>query len=275
MATQLAGKLAGLDVRAILDEPTAAALAHGDELLATNERTILVYDLGGGTFDISLLDVSRDARGYHFYTQLIDGNTQLGGDDIDAAIARMLEREIERRTGQVVRPDDARTRSRLRLAAERVKQALTTEETTTVTLEDLDLGSRAPFDIAIEVTRAQMESCAAATIGRASEITERAVQRIAGLEWNDIHEVVLVGGQTRMPPRYNGMCRRSPAKHQRVSDRPQTAIALGAAVYAHMLSLGNAGFEQNTLTNTIALALEFGSRTAHFENRQRERHGAA
>ncbi|MEP6690477.1 MAG: Hsp70 family protein, partial [Gemmatimonadaceae bacterium] len=101
-ATQAACEAAGLKAR-ILHEPIAAALAHGDELLAAKERTILVYDLGGGTFDISLLDVSRDARGYQFFTRLIDGHTQLGGDDIDAAISSMLEREIERSTGEVVR----------------------------------------------------------------------------------------------------------------------------------------------------------------------------
>jgi molecular chaperone DnaK len=254
MATQLAGKLAGLEVEAILHEPTAAALAHGDELLGPEERTILVYDLGGGTFDISLLDVSRDAQGYQFFTRVIDGNTQLGGDDIDAAVAEMFEREIERRSGQIVRVDDSRTRSRLRLAAERAKQDLTNVPATTVTLPHLELGSSAPFDVTIDVTREQMEASAAPTIKRAREITERAVRSIAGLDWQDVHDVVLVGGQTQMPAVQRDVAEFT-GKVPRVSDRPQTAIALGAAAYAHMLSLGKAKFEQHALTNTIALAL--------------------
>ena len=254
MATQLAGKIAGLEVRTILNEPTAAALSHGDDILSSEERTILVYDLGGGTFDISLLDVSRDSRGYEFFTRLIDGNTQLGGDDIDSAIAQMLAREIEKRTGESVRPDDPRTRSRLRLAAERAKQALTTASSTTVTLEDLDLGSRTPFTVSIDVTSDQVDACAAPVVRRAREITERAVKSIADLSWDEIHDVVLVGGQTLMPAVQRDVAEFT-GKKPRVSDRPQTAIALGAAVYAHMLSLGSAKFEQHALTNTIALAL--------------------
>jgi molecular chaperone DnaK len=254
-ATQLAGQIAGLDVEAILHEPTAAALSHGDDLVSAEERTILVYDLGGGTFDISLLDVSRDAQGYQFFTRLIDGNTLLGGDDIDAAIARLLEREIERASGLGVRPDDARTRSRLRLAAERAKQELTSRPTATVQLPRLDLGSGAPFDVAVELTREQMEASAAPTLRRAREITERAVRRIAGLEWNEIHEVVLVGGQTLMPAVQRDV-ESLTGRRPRVSDRPQTAIALGAAMYAHMLTVGSAGAEpSHVLTNTIALAL--------------------
>jgi molecular chaperone DnaK len=254
MATQLAGQDAGLKVRAILHEPTAAALAHGNELLSEDERRILVYDLGGGTFDISLLEVSRDAQGYQFFTILIDGNTQLGGDDIDAAIARWFETEIERVSGEVVRADDVRTRARLRLAAERAKQALTREVTTKVVLDDLELGSRPPFSVTVELTREAMEACAMPTIAKAREITQRAVQTFADLEWDEIDEVVLVGGPTQMPVIQRDVAAFT-GKTPRVSDRPQTAIALGAAVYAHMLSLGAAKFEQNTLTNTIALAL--------------------
>jgi molecular chaperone DnaK len=253
-ATQLAGAIAGLEVEAILHEPTAAALAHGDDLLGPEERTILVYDMGGGTFDVSLLDVSRDDRGYQFFTRIIDGNTQLGGDDIDTAIAQALEREIEERTGQDIRPDDVLTRSRLRLAAERAKQQLTTASATSVSLHQLDLGSLAPFDVTIDVTRERMEACAAPTLERARGITERAVKQIAGLEWRDVHEVVLVGGQTQMPAIQRSV-ETFTGKKPRVSDRPQTAIALGAAVYAHMLSMGKTKFEQHALTNTIALAL--------------------
>lgn len=254
-ATQLAGQIAGLEVEAILHEPTAAALSHGDDLVGTDERTILVYDLGGGTFDISLLDVSRDAHGFQFFTRLIDGNTLLGGDDIDAAIARLLEREIERTSGLGVRPDDARTRSRLRLAAERAKQELTSRSSTMVQLPQVDLGSGAPFDVAVELTRDQVDASAAPTLRRAREITERAVTRIAGLDWNEIHEVVLVGGQTLMPAVQRDV-EALTGRQPRVSERPQTAIALGAAMYAHMLTMGSAGAEpSHVLTNTIALAL--------------------
>ncbi|MEP6831888.1 MAG: Hsp70 family protein [Gemmatimonas sp.] len=254
MATRLAGQLAGLDVRAILHEPTAAALAHGDELLAADERTILVYDLGGGTFDITLLDVKRDEQGYQFFTRLIDGNTQLGGDDIDADIARLITQRVEQFSGDQVQQDDVRTRSRLRLAAERAKQALTTEESCTFTLKDVDLGSRAPFDVAVTITRAEMDACAQRTIKRAHDITERAVRQIDGIEWSEIHDVVLVGGQTQMPAIQRDVAELT-GKKPHVSDRPQTAIALGAAKFAHMLSLGSARFEQHALTSAIALAL--------------------
>ncbi|MEP6690895.1 MAG: Hsp70 family protein, partial [Gemmatimonadaceae bacterium] len=170
------------------------------------------------------------------------------------AISSMLEREIERSTGEVVRPNDALTRSRLRLAAERAKQALTLAATTTVALPQLDLGSRTPFDVSFDVTREQMEACAAPTIARARAITERAVTQIAGLDWSEIDEVVLVGGQTQMPAVQRDVAAFT-GKAPKVSDRPQTAIALGAAVYARILSQGAAKFAEQALTNTIALAL--------------------
>ena len=253
-ATVRAGELAGLHVVDILNEPTAAALAHGDLLLKHGQRRVLVYDLGGGTFDISLLDVTSDPIGYLFDTVLIDGNTHLGGDDIDMAVSRHIAAEIERRYGHPVRSDDVLTRARIRLAAERAKILLTEADRTTIALERLELGSATPFDVSIELTREQLDACAASVLQRASSITERAIRTIAGLDWSQVDEIVLVGGQTRMPAVQRSVAELT-GKTPIVSERPQTAVALGAATYGHILSRGREKFQQNALTNVIALAL--------------------
>lgn len=255
-ATIEAGREAGLEVVDILNEPTAAALAYGASVLDAEERRILVYDLGGGTFDISLLDVSRDKVGYIFYTRVVDGDTRLGGDDIDASVARWLEAEIEKRYGHPVLSDDRTTRERLRRAAEQAKIELSDlrRDATYIELPALDLGSSAPFDGRIEITRAQIEECAKDVIQRTLLITKRAVQDVAGLSWAQIDEVILVGWQTLMPAIQREVETLTGHKPL-VNDCPQLSVALGAAEYAHILSLGQEKFQKNTLINVIALPL--------------------
>ena len=214
----------------------------------------MVYDLGGGTFDISLLEASRDEVGYVFYARVVDGDTRLGGDDIDISVAHWLAAEIENRYGHPVRPDDQITREKLRRAAERAKIALSTEKVVTVKLPALDLGSRSPFDAHIQLTCAQLEKCAKAVLKRTREIARRAVEDVAGLTWDQIDEVILVGGQTLMPAIQRDVEELTGLK-PRVSDRPELAVALGAGEYAHILSLGKEKFEENTLINVIALPL--------------------
>src|SRR5262249_16810259 len=124
-ATILAGDKAGLKVVDILNEPVAAALAYGDVVLGPEDRRILVYHLGGGTFDVAILEARRDTQGYEFFTLVIDGDTRLGGDDIDASVVRFLTEQIQARYGHAVRPDDRVTRARLRWHAEQAKIALT------------------------------------------------------------------------------------------------------------------------------------------------------
>jgi molecular chaperone DnaK len=253
-ATRLAGELAGFEVVDIIDEPTAAALAYGDSVLSREERRVLIFDLGGGTFDVSLLAVRRDEVGYVFSAEAVDGDTTLGGDDIDASVARWLAGEIEKRFGRPIRPDDHVTRDQLRRAAEKAKIALSTHEVATIDLQSLDLGRGAPFDARIELTRGQLEACARELLRRARTITRRVVEDVAELTWDAIHEVILVGGQTLMPAVQREV-EELTGRRPRVNDRPQVAVALGAAEYAHILSLGRERFPENALINVIALPL--------------------
>jgi molecular chaperone DnaK len=256
-ATIEAGRLAGLEVVDILNEPTAAALAYSSyapDLLGPEEKRILVFDLGGGTFDISLLEAERDEIGYVFYTRVVDGDTRLGGDDIDISVARWLANQIEKQHGYPVRADDYLTRVRLRQKAEEAKIALTTQDVVTIDLPALDLGSRSPFDVHVKFDRDQLERCAADVLERTRAITKRAVQDVAELAWDQIDEIILVGGQTLMPAVQREV--EMLTKHKpRVLEKPHLAVALGAGEYAHILSLGKERFEENALINVIALPL--------------------
>lgn len=260
-ATARAGQKAGLEVVDILNEPTAAALSYNREL-GDGEKRMLVYDLGGGTFDISLIEAERDEEGYIFDTRIVDGDTHLGGDDIDARLVEWIKNDVRQRYQQTVRSDDAITNAQLRLAAEQAKVQLGQLDRITLPLT-LDLGSRAPFDVEIELTRAVLNECAAEVISRARQITERAVREIEGLNWEDIDEVLLVGGQTLMPAIQEDVERLTGIKPH-VSANPQQAIALGAGEYARILSLGREKFHQNTLINVIALPLGVRERENDF-----------
>lgn len=256
-ATILAGQLAGLTVVDILNEPTAAALAYGDyapDLLGAEEKRLLVYDLGGGTFDVSLLEAKRDNVGYQFYACVVDGDTRLGGDDIDASVVRWLASEIESRYHCRVLPDDLVTRARLRQEAERAKIALSTQERVIIDLPALDLGSRDPFDARIELTRTHLDACASDVLERANAIVQRAIVEVAGLKWDDIDEIILVGGQTLMPAVQRSV-EALTGKKPPVLQRPQLAVALGAGEYGRILSRGLEKFEENALINVIALPL--------------------
>lgn len=244
-ATILAGQRAGLDVVDILNEPTAAALAYGDTVLGTcEEKRILVCDLGGGTYDVSLLEASRDGDGYVFTTVAVDGDTRLGGDDIDAALARWLAREAERQHGRTFRLDDPADHSRLWSAAERAKIALTEQNEVEIELPEARLS----------LGRDQLEACARDVLRRVTHITRRAVEDVAGLRWHEIDEVILVGGQTLMPA-VRGVLTELWGKPPRCDNRPQLAVALGAGEYARILSRGRGRFHQNSLINVIALPL--------------------
>jgi len=255
-ATIAAGQEAGLDEIHILNEPTAAALAYSYATLGTKEHRILVYDLGGGTFDISLLEVSQDEVGYVLQTVVIDGDTRLGGDDIDISVAHWLASEIERRYGHSVLLEDHALHERLRRAAEQAKIDLSTLEKDRVMVElpALSLRNRTPFDVRIELNRTQLEECAANVIQRTRYITQRAIEEVAGLKWDEIDEVILVGGQTLMPAIQREVEALTGHK-PRASDRPQLAVALGAAEYAHILSHGLEIMTEKTLINVIALPL--------------------
>jgi molecular chaperone DnaK len=245
-ATRLAGQLAGWEVADLIDEPTAAALAYGGAVLGPQEKFVLVCDLGGGTFDVSLLRARRGPAGYVFHTRVVDGDTRLGGDDIDAGTARWLAGEFERQTGRPLPADDPATRDRLRHAAEEAKVALSARDEVTVDLPGD--GARAVL------SRARLEACAGRVLGAVRDIVRRAVEDVAGLAWDRIDEVVLVGGQTLMPAvrrELEALTGRRPF----ADDRPQLAVALGAAAYGRILSLGRERFHENSLINVLALAL--------------------
>ncbi|MEM7578413.1 MAG: Hsp70 family protein [Cyanobacteria bacterium P01_A01_bin.80] len=255
-ATKLAGKLAGLEDVRILNEPTAAALSYRNTVLEKySECRILVYDLGGGTFDISLLEFERDASGYAFYTQAVDGDTRLGGDDIDQKVTHYLAEELEQRYGFSVNPkNNQSTWNKLRQKAEEAKIKLSTSEVVVIDLRSLDFGHSPNLDIQIELTREQLEKCASEVIQRTIDISKRAVEDVAQLIWKDIDEVILVGWQTKMPViqrKIEELTGRKPI----VSKYPQLSVALGAGEFAHILSLGQDKFQDNALIDAIALPL--------------------
>jgi molecular chaperone DnaK len=251
-ATILAGTIAGLEVVDILNEPTAAALAHSDSVLSHVERRILVCDLGGGTFDVSLLEASRDEAGYVFFTRVVDGDTRLGGDDIDASVVDWLVQTIEKQCGHTVRPDDV-SRARLRFAAEQAKIALSSQETCTVELSRFETGGgTGALDIRLDMTRSELKDCASEVLRRTQEITRRAVKNVAGLTWDQIDETILVGGQT-LTPAVQRIFAELTGREPRISERPQHVVALGAGEYAHILSLGREKFQENALVDVLAL----------------------
>lgn len=257
-ATKLAGQQAGLEDVLILNEPTAAALSYRSTVLEKYKKCrILVYDLGGGTFDISLLEFEQDAEGYAFYTQVLDGDTRLGGDDIDTNVAHWLAKELEKRYGTLVTPDDKTNWNRLRQKAEEAKIQLSTDEVEVaiVDLTSLDLGQSFCLDNAcIELSREELEKCADDVIESTLKITKRAVEQVAGLTWKDINEVILVGWQTKMPAirrKVEELTGRKP----HVSNCPQLAVTLGAGEFARILSLGKEKFSENSLIDAIALSL--------------------
>ena len=254
-ATKLAGQQAGLEDVRILNEPTAAALSYRNTVLEKYQQCrILVYDLGGGTFDISLLEFERDANGYAFYTQVVDGDTHLGGDDIDQKIACHLAEELEKHYGASISADDQITWKRLRQKAGEAKIQLSTNEVAVIDLKSLNFRQSPNLDIQIKLTREQLEKCAAGVIQRTLDITKRAIEDVAQLTWEDIDEVILVGWQTKMPVIQRKVEQLTGHKPV-VSEAPQLSVALGAGEFAHILSLGKDKFQDNALIDAIALPL--------------------
>jgi len=228
-ATRDAGRIAGLEVCRIVNEPTAAALAYG--LDRAEDACIAVYDLGGGTFDVSILKVS----GGVFQVLSTDGDTRLGGDDLDRELINLLTAEIREKFGSELAFPPA-TRQAMRLFAEATKIRLSSEETATV---EVDLGGGRTFRRTI--TRQGFEALAAGWVDHTIEHCARAL-RDARLEAGDIDQVVMVGGSTRVPlvrRRVGGFFGREPY----TAVNPDEVVALGAAVQAGIL----AGIKRDTL----------------------------
>jgi molecular chaperone DnaK len=260
-ATKLAGRFAGLEVVDIINEPTASALAYHKYVLEMDKTLrIMVYDLGGGTFDVSILQASRDADGFSFDTEVVDGNTRLGGDDIDKRITDWLVGQIEQERDCRIAADDYLSRERLRQAGEAAKILLSQPDTltTTVRVDELAPGGCEPFGIAVDLTREKLEECAQPTINETRDICNRAVYKLLNKTWADIDAVVLVGGPTQMPLLRREIAKfssREPfalPKEEGVAG-PQEAVALGAGEYAHTLSLGGRHFQERALQHVVAL----------------------
>ncbi|MBK9713769.1 MAG: molecular chaperone DnaK [Kouleothrix sp.] len=227
-ATKDAGKIAGLEVLRIINEPTASALAYGLDKEGKDE-TIAVYDLGGGTFDISILELGDGV----FEVKATNGDTHLGGDDFDQRIIDWLATEFKRDTGIDLRGDRTALQ-RLKEAGEKAKMELSTVLQTEVNLPFITADSSGPRHLNITLSRAKLEQLTGDLIDRTIAPVKQALAD-AGLRPNDIDEVILVGGQTRMPAVQEAVRRffnRDP--HKGVN--PDEVVAIGAAIQAGVLS---------------------------------------
>lgn len=225
-ATQAAGEIAGLKVRRILNEPTAAALAYGFDK-KKNEQ-IVVYDFGGGTFDVSVLEVSEDT----IEVRAVDGDTHLGGDDFDQKIIEWIIAEYKKQEG-IDLSKDTLALQRLKETAEKAKHELSTTPETELNIPFITSDSSGPKHLIMKFTRAKLEELVWDMIERSIQITGQAV-KAAGFQIGDVDEVILVGGQTRMPAIIEAV-KKLFGKEPNKSINPDEVVADGAAVQAGIL----------------------------------------
>ena len=227
-ATKDAGRIAGLDVLRIINEPTASALAYGFGEGSTNE-TIAVYDLGGGTFDISILELGEGV----FEVKATNGDTHLGGDDFDQRIIEWLVSEFQTAEGVDLRNDRVALQ-RLKEASEKAKQELSTVLQTEINLPFISADANGPKHLQVTLSRAKLEQLTGDLVEGTLEPVRQALKD-AGLRASDVHQVILVGGQTRMPAVQNAVKKffgREP--HKGVN--PDEVVAIGAAIQGAVLS---------------------------------------
>lgn len=230
-ATKDGGKIAGLEVKRIINEPTAAALAYGVDK-QRGDRKIAVYDLGGGTFDISIIEIA-DIDGEHQFEVLsTNGDTFLGGEDFDKHVIDYLAGEFEKEQGMDVRKDPL-AMQRLKEAAEKAKIELSTAQQTEVNLPYITADGNGPKHLNVRLTRAKLESLVEDLIKRTIKPCQSAIAD-ANLSVGDINDVILVGGQTRMP-KVQEAVKDFFGKDPRRDVNPDEAVAIGAAVQAGVL----------------------------------------
>ena len=225
-ATKNAGEIAGLKVLRIINEPTAAALAYG--LDKKNNETILVYDLGGGTFDVSILEVGDGV----FEVKSTSGDTSLGGDDFDHRIIEFLAAEFQKENGIDLRKDK-QAAQRLKEAAEKAKIELSASVTTNVNLPFITASQDGPLHLDVNLTRAKFDDLTRDLVERTAESVNQAL-RDAKLSASDIEEVILVGGSTRIPA-VQEQVRKMIGKEPNRSVNPDEVVAVGAAIQAGVL----------------------------------------
>jgi molecular chaperone DnaK len=225
-ATKNAGAIAGLDVKRIINEPTAAALAYGFD--KKQNQKIAVYDFGGGTFDISILEVSADV----VEVKATDGDSHLGGRDIDRAMIAYIISEFKKQSGIDVSKDPLALQ-RIDEAAEKAKHELSTTPEAEINIPFITSGANGPEHLLMKITRTQLEKLAQEFVDRSMEITKRCLEA-SGFSKGDIQEVIMVGGQTRMPMIVEAV-KNFFGKEPNRSINPDEVVALGAAVQAGVL----------------------------------------
>ena len=226
-ATINAGKIAGLDVKRIVNEPTAAALAYGAD--KNKDQKIAVYDFGGGTFDISILEIGSEGT---FEVLATNGDTKLGGDDFDQAIFEYVMSEFKKETG-IDLMNDAMAVQRVRSASEKAKIELSASTQTEINEPFIAMNDGVPSNLNITLTRAKFEELIAPLVERSIEPCKK-VLKDAGLQASQIHEVILVGGSTRVPL-VKQKVEQFFGKKPNESVHPDEAVALGAAIQAGII----------------------------------------
>lgn len=226
-ATKDAGKIAGLDVQRIINEPTASSLAYGMD--KKKDEVIAVYDLGGGTFDISILDVGEGV----FQVKATSGDTFLGGDDFDQRVMDYIIEEFKKNNGIDLR-NDRQALQRIKEAAEKAKIELSTVQQTEINLPYITADASGPKHLVMTLSRAKLEQLTSDLIQKTLGPVRRAISD-AGLKPNDINEVVLVGGMIRMPAVQEAV-KKEFGKEPNKSVNPDEVVAVGAAIQAGVLS---------------------------------------
>lgn len=231
-ATKDAGRIAGLDVKRIINEPTAAALAYGMDK-AKGDRTVIVYDLGGGTFDVSVIEIAEVDGEHQFEVLATNGDTFLGGEDFDNLLINDLVDQFKKDSGFDLK-NDPLAMQRLKEAAEKAKIELSSAQQTDVNLPYITADASGPKHLNIVITRAKLEGLVSDLVQRTLEPCRVALQD-AGVEVSAINDVILVGGQTRMP-----LVQKTVAeffkKEARRDVNPDEAVAMGAAIQGAVLS---------------------------------------
>jgi molecular chaperone DnaK len=231
-ATKDAGRIAGLTVKRIINEPTAAALAYGLDKQG-GDRKIAVYDLGGGTFDISIIEIAEVDGERQFEVLSTNGDTFLGGEDFDRRIIEYVADEFRKESGVDVRKDPL-AMQRLKEASEKAKIELSSSQQTEVNLPYITADASGPKHLLIKLTRAKLESLVEDLVQRTIGPCRTALKD-AGLSFNEVAEVILVGGQTRMPMVQKAV-KDLFGKEPRKDVNPDEAVAVGAAIQAGVLS---------------------------------------
>ncbi|MFU8797540.1 MAG: molecular chaperone DnaK [Gammaproteobacteria bacterium] len=231
-ATKDAGRIAGLEVKRIINEPTAAALAYGMDKKRGDSK-IAVYDLGGGTFDISIIEIAEVEGEHQFEVLATNGDTFLGGEDFDLRLIEFLVAEFKKESGMDLHSDPLALQ-RLKEAAEKAKIELSSAQQTDVNLPYITADASGPKHLNITLTRAKLEALVDDLIQRTIEPCKIALKD-AGLSMSDIQEVILVGGQTRMP-KVQEMVQNLFGREPRRDVNPDEAVAVGAAIQGGVLS---------------------------------------